>query len=469
MAHLRSNTVVRIHRSALGLQLAAGLQAAAVLVRGSNAKGRYHLQVTAAALPGGSEDAMWRAIPDLDLLEQTLASQKEDWIVVTLRGIGEMTGSRDPNLPKITGSWPSWVDLSDQTEPLPPLSNTPAAQMRRAWANLVASTDDSTLWNTMDQAALTLAKKLADDDPAKFKLVGQSRDGLGTTHHEAGTMWIGADPATSVTNLDGRFHHVSNGYVAGPALFPTLGSANPSLTALTLARRTARSIVRTSLNAEVSEGFVPLGTGGLAGWRVAGQPGFIELGGNIVESFGGIGLLWFTQQQFDDFVLRADFRLSSPTDNSGIFIRIPALGTSDPANDWKPASDQGYEIQIDNTGFNPDTGGFNDPFHQTGAIYTLAPSSGPMPAVGVWHTYEIEAVGPKITVRLDGRQVSQLNNANRRMTGYIGVQNHHPGSKVQFTRLRTRTLAAAQPASTVARSRATTVRGGQPSTPVVSI
>ena len=43
--------------------------------------------------------------------------------------------------------------------------------------------------------------------------------------------WYGI-PATSVTILYGRFHHVSNVYVAGPAVFPTLGSANPSPTAL---------------------------------------------------------------------------------------------------------------------------------------------------------------------------------------------------------------------------------------------
>ncbi len=85
-----------------------------------------------------------------------------------------------------------------------------------------------------------------------------------------------------------------------------------------------------------------------------------------------------------------------------------------------------------------------------------------MPAVGVWHTYEIEAIGPNIAVRLDGQQVSQFKNANRRMTGYIGLQNHHPGSKVQFTRLRIRKLTAAAPAARLARSRATTVAGGQP-------
>src|SRR5207244_13491184 len=53
MAHLRTNTVVRIHRSALALPLATRLQAGAVIVRGSTPKGRYHLQVTAAAVPGG--------------------------------------------------------------------------------------------------------------------------------------------------------------------------------------------------------------------------------------------------------------------------------------------------------------------------------------------------------------------------------------------------------------------------------
>src|SRR4051812_23367149 len=39
------------------------------------------------------------------------------------------------------------------------------------------------------------------------------RDGLGSTHHEAGTLWMGSDAATSVTNSDGRFHHLNNVYV----------------------------------------------------------------------------------------------------------------------------------------------------------------------------------------------------------------------------------------------------------------
>lgn len=432
--HLRTNTVVKIHRSAFDPALPKKLEAAALLVRGSTPKGRYHLQVTAAAVAGNNSEAtMWRMVPDIDLLDQLLASQQEDWIVVTLRGIGEMIGDRDANKPKQTGVAPSWMDLSDQTDEF---------GLRRAWVNVVATVDDNALWATMDDAALKLAKKLANDDPAKIQVVEQKRDGLGTTHHEAGTLWMGIDPNSSVTNLDGRFHHVSNGYVAGPAIFPTLGSANPALTGLALARRTALAVVCESILGGESD-FVALGNGGLADWQMAGSGGFIELGGGIIESFGGIGLLWFSKEQFEDFVLRVDFRLSSPTDNSGVFIRFPTLGKSDPANDWTQAVTDGYEVQIDNSGFNPDSNSFDDPLHKTGAIYTLAPSNAVMPFVGQWHTYEIEAVGNKITVRLNGEQVSQLKNASRSVKGHIGLQNHHAGSKVQFARVRIKNLTAA--------------------------
>lgn len=484
MGHLRSNIVVRSKRSALTASLPKNLEAAALLVRGSTPQGRYHLQVTAAAIMGANSEAtMWRMIPDIELLDKMLAGQSSDWIVITLRGIGEMVGDRDPNKPKVTGSAPSWLDLSDQTDEF---------GARRAWVNIATTQGDWDLWKTMDDAALALAKKLANDDPNAVEYFynkngsqndpgsawhkdppppslsadrnnpnNKVRDGLGTTHHEAGTLWMGNDPATSVTNLDGRFHHIANAYVAGPALFPTLGSHNPSLTGLALARRTALAIVRDTLAPE--QGFALLGNGGLAGWQMAGSGGFMELGGSIIESVDGIGLLWFTKEQFDDFILRVDFRLNSPNDNSGVFIRIPALGSHDPTNDWKPAVDQGYEIQIDNTGYNPDTNATGDPLHATGAIYKLAATNGAMPAVGQWHMFEIEAVGPKITVRLNGQQVSELTNGNRLAKGHIGLQNHHPGSKVQFTRLRIKkliqqSLPAARSSDGARRGRAATTR-----------
>lgn len=442
MGHLRTNTIVRVHRSALSPTLPNQLEAAALLVRGSTPQGRYHLQVTAAAVTGtNSESAMWRMVPDIDLFDRTLASQQEDWIVVTIRGIGEMTGDRDPNKVKVTGSAPSWMDLSDQTDEY---------GLRRAWVNLVPNADDQALWAAMDDAALALARAIVGNDLGKLQIVSQTRDGLGTTHHEAGTLWMGTDPTTSVTNLDGRFHHIGNAYVAGPALFPTLGSANPALTALTLARRTALKIARNAISPETD--FAPLGNGGLTGWQMVGAGGFIELGGGIIESFGGPGLLWCAQEKLDDFILRIDFRVSSGNNDSGVCIGIPAPSNGASFSDWQAALAEAYEVQIDNSGYNPQTNTYDDPSHKTGAIYALAASTAVMPAPGQWHTFEIEAAGTTITVRLDGQQVSQLKNATRAPQSYIGLQNHHQGSTVQFARIRVKKLGSAQPAEAIIRT-----------------
>ena len=57
-----------------------------------------------------------------------------------------------------------------------------------------------------------------------------------------GTLWMSDDPAKSVTDTNGRFHHVANAYCIGQALFPTVGSANPTLTGLTLTRKVASHI-----------------------------------------------------------------------------------------------------------------------------------------------------------------------------------------------------------------------------------
>jgi choline dehydrogenase-like flavoprotein len=53
---------------------------------------------------------------------------------------------------------------------------------------------------------------------------------------------MGDDAGTSVTDANGRFHHVANAYCVDQSLFPTVGSANPVLTGLTLTRKIAEHI-----------------------------------------------------------------------------------------------------------------------------------------------------------------------------------------------------------------------------------
>jgi hypothetical protein len=190
----------------------------------------------------------------------------------------------------------------------------------------------------------------------------------------------------------------------------------------------------------MEERFTPLLRGSLTGWQMAGTGRFYVIGGEILESEGGPGVLWYTKATFADFVLGVDWRLSSLEDNSGIYLRFPPLGRDDPEHDWQLADRQGYEVQIDDRGYDPDTKSVNSPLHMTGAIYKLAPAlkcaSRP---VGDWNTFVIEAQGARLSVTLNGVLVSSLSADNSRpRRGHIGLQTHHAGSRVQFRNIRIR-------------------------------
>jgi hypothetical protein len=182
----------------------------------------------------------------------------------------------------------------------------------------------------------------------------------------------------------------------------------------------------------MEQDFVPLLNPDLAGWRIAGSGGFLPRESDVIESYGGPGILWRADAAYADFVLRVEWRLTGREDNSGVFLRIPPLG-----NELGPAIDEGYEVQIDDRGFNPKTGRLDSALHLTGAIYGLAPAiiRASLPP-GQWNNFEITARGTTIFVRLNDVLVTRLDGALRRTSGHIGLQAHHEGSAVQFRRLR---------------------------------
>jgi hypothetical protein len=169
-------------------------------------------------------------------------------------------------------------------------------------------------------------------------------------------------------------------------------------------------------------------TPAFVGWRMAGPGGFSWLLDGIVESYGGPGLFWYANEVFEDFMLSVRWRITQPEDNSGIFLRFPPLSESP-----QPAIERGYEVQIDDRGFDPKRNVFGSAFHLTGAIYQLAPAVRQRSrAVGEWNLFEITARGRMLAVKLNDHAVSMLENASREPRGHIGLQNHHEGSAVQF-------------------------------------
>jgi choline dehydrogenase-like flavoprotein len=235
MAHWRSNIFVRIKRSALdpGNTLPADLQTAALLVRGSSPQGKFHIQVTASADPGGNSDALlFTMIPDIDQLDATLANQQAGWISIGFRGVSQQIGDQATSVPTPNGRWINLSPFEVDEFGLP-----------RAYVQLTTTASEDALANAMDAAIFALANQLAGNNPANLQVTSQNRDGLGTTYHEAGTLWMGTNAENSVTDTNGRFHNVGNAFCADQSLFVTVGSVNPTLTGLVLARKVAQAAV----------------------------------------------------------------------------------------------------------------------------------------------------------------------------------------------------------------------------------
>jgi choline dehydrogenase-like flavoprotein len=437
MAHLRSNLTIRIPRGALaGLAGApSALQAAALFGKcrhqfADTSFGYFHMQITAAglgALGTDSEAELFKLIPDIDTLHR-FTSASDTHVVITIRSIGEMQ-AQNAN---------SFVRLDPEPDQF---------GVQRAFVQLQPTAKDNELWQAMDsaadQTALVFAGGGAYDvqTPAGFVVLAagqppsnvggvQRRDGLGTTHHEAGTLRMGDNPAASVTDSNARFHDVANAYALGPALQPTVGSPNPMLTSIALGRRLANHLV--PLAPSVGEGPRSLFNGNnLDGWEMAGQGSFVVANGALQAAPGGdLGLLWCTTPTPADFVLRCEWRLAQANDNSGVFVRFPNPNSKGYNNTAYVAVHFGFEVQIDETGA-PD--GANQ--HRTGAIYgepNQAFNLQPALPVGQWNAFEIRVQGQSYTVQLNGVQVTQFNNphAGRGLPSrpdapsFIGLQAH---------------------------------------------
>jgi gluconate 5-dehydrogenase len=68
----------------------------------------------------------------------------------------------------------------------------------------------------------------------------------GSDYHESCTCRMGTDPALSATNRFGQIHGITGLYIADNSVLPSLASANPTLSTMALAIRTADHIVRQS-------------------------------------------------------------------------------------------------------------------------------------------------------------------------------------------------------------------------------
>ncbi len=169
----------------------------------------------------------------------------------------------------------------------------------------------------------------------------------------------------------------------------------------------------------------------LDGWEHIGPGGFTVKDG-VLQTEGGMGLLWFTKQKFGNCQLKVVYKTEAKESNSGVFVRI----ADRPADPWF-AVHHGYEIQICDIG---------DDYHTTGCLYSLSKArSRPGLPPGEWNTMVVTLDGPRVMVAINGSLVTDFDSTKsavpervkdyepergpRPEMGYIGVQNHDDAGK----------------------------------------
>jgi len=174
----------------------------------------------------------------------------------------------------------------------------------------------------------------------------------------------------------------------------------------------------------------------LTGWKHVG-PGEMTVENGLMQTHGGMGLLYWTGGKLGDCVIRVVFKMRDKNDNSGVFVRIPI----EPREAWMPVN-YGYEVQIDNVAEG------EDEHHITGTLYSLTePLARPGKPGPEWNTMEITLDGPHTDVVLNGVKVTDFTEGDpvpakkfdfepergpRPQDGYVGLQNHSKDDIVFF-------------------------------------
>ncbi len=234
--HVRSWLAARVPAACISA-VTDQLQAVALYVPGRDeASGRMlhtHVSVVHNPQPADSLRLLYSILPDASTPAALATYQDPAYVVVMLHTMGEFLGEPSAD------SWNrAFCDGEGQAQI--------TVEMRDA---------DLTFWDAMDRTTFDVMRALVGnaeveyqhtDDQGGMTWCAAPPDSI-RNHglvHEAGTLWMGPDPATSVTDSSGRMHRYHNVYGLGSMLFPRPGSFNPTLTGVAQAFALARELTQ---------------------------------------------------------------------------------------------------------------------------------------------------------------------------------------------------------------------------------
>lgn len=182
------------------------------------------------ALPHNFSEVLWEAISDFDGVVADTYHRLVNRGATTHTFEIESYVEQSPNPD-------SRVRLSDRLDPF-----------GRPMAHLIWDLSELDKWTAYRGIEL-VAQAVGAKDVGRVRIEVERKDVFPPTtgwgHHHMGTTRMHDDPKQGVVNHDCQVHGVSNLFVAGSSVFPTSGTATPTLTIVALAARLADHLLKT--------------------------------------------------------------------------------------------------------------------------------------------------------------------------------------------------------------------------------
>ncbi len=219
------------------------------LANGSGQVGRnymYHNSKAVVALDKERNDTVFQKT--LGLNDFYLAGNGRDWPLGNIQMLGKSNAmAMKGEEPKLTRLAPSWgleetalhaVDFWLTTEDVPKPDNRVTVDRDGHVRLAYRQTNDTEAAGLYQELRKILNHVGLAAHHVLDKNFYMSMDvSVAGVAHQAGTCRFGADPATSVLDVNCKAHELDNLYVVDTSFFPSIGAVNPALTAMANAIR----------------------------------------------------------------------------------------------------------------------------------------------------------------------------------------------------------------------------------------
>jgi hypothetical protein len=161
----------------------------------------------------------------------------------------------------------------------------------------------------------------------------------------------------------------------------------------------------------------------LTGWKASERPENWSVVDGAITGKGDRSHLFYMGEECENCEFKAEVKLNKGG-NSGMYFRAKLM----------PGWPEGYEAQVNNS---------HKDWRRTGSLYAIQDVKEQLVPDDTWWTQHIIANGNHIVIQVNGKTVvDYTDEQNRFRKGYLALQQHDPGSTVQYRNIMMRKLPA---------------------------